>query len=263
MVASQRCLERARPTPFDAHQFEGRPPHKTQPQASAPPTAPKRASGLLDAGPLPHLEHHRRPHPRPLELGYIPTPLLTHQDNLGSYVPTGYTTKRRDHPAACGLPWGRGPYHRAGRLSDNRPSLPPRRHGLSRSDGAYPARLVGEFRDLAQGGRPAPRPAHHPRRYALPRTSLPHKRHPVVWARILRRPRRGAWCCGCKARDSDAPRPGLAQRGDRLRDGGWRGFAADLRVQAVLEFFASAIFILGDKRCRKEPTRAWLAAMRS
>src|SRR5207344_2442505 len=31
------------------------------------------------------LEHHRRPHPRPLELGYIPTPLLTHQDNLGSY----------------------------------------------------------------------------------------------------------------------------------------------------------------------------------
>jgi hypothetical protein len=22
---------------------------------------------------------------RPLELGYIPTPLLTHQDNLGSY----------------------------------------------------------------------------------------------------------------------------------------------------------------------------------
>src|SRR5271157_1185925 len=86
MVASQRCLERARPTPFDAHQFEGRPPHKTQPQASAPPTAPKRASGLLDAGPLPHLEHHRRPHPRPLELGYIPTPLLTHQDNLGSYI---------------------------------------------------------------------------------------------------------------------------------------------------------------------------------
>src|SRR5271157_3047287 len=85
MVASQRCLERARPTPFDAHQFEGRPPHKTQPRASAPPTAPKRASGLLDAGPLPHLEHHRRPHPRPLELGYIPTPLLTHQDNLGSY----------------------------------------------------------------------------------------------------------------------------------------------------------------------------------
>src|SRR5271165_3618108 len=84
MVASQRCLERARPTPFDAHQFEGRPPHKTQPRASAPPTAPKRASGLLDAGPLPHLEHHRRPHPRPLELGYIPTPLLTHQDNLGS-----------------------------------------------------------------------------------------------------------------------------------------------------------------------------------
>src|SRR5271166_5881162 len=55
MVASQRCLERARPTPFDAHQFEGRPPHKTQPRASAPPTAPKRASGLLDAGPLPHL----------------------------------------------------------------------------------------------------------------------------------------------------------------------------------------------------------------
>ena len=24
------------------------------------------------------VEHHRRPHPRPLELGYIPTPLLTH-----------------------------------------------------------------------------------------------------------------------------------------------------------------------------------------
>src|SRR5271157_4710594 len=55
MVASQRCLERARPTPFDAHQFEGRPPHKTQPRASAPPTAPKRASGLLDAGPLRHV----------------------------------------------------------------------------------------------------------------------------------------------------------------------------------------------------------------
>src|SRR5271165_2397808 len=56
MVVSHRCLERARPTPVDAHQFEGRPPgRKAQPRASAPPIAPKRASGLLDAGPLRHL----------------------------------------------------------------------------------------------------------------------------------------------------------------------------------------------------------------
>src|SRR5271165_2314332 len=106
MVASQRCLERARPTPFDAHQFEGRPPHKTQPRASAPPTAPKRASGLLDAGPLPHLEHHRRPHPRPLELGYIPTPLLTHQDNLGSYHKSrhsGWLTQQATSRPATGV----------------------------------------------------------------------------------------------------------------------------------------------------------------
>src|SRR5271157_2132900 len=48
MVVSHRCLERARPTPVDAHQFEGRPPgRKAQPRASAPPIAPKRASGLL------------------------------------------------------------------------------------------------------------------------------------------------------------------------------------------------------------------------
>ena len=47
-----------RPTPFDAHQFEGRPPgRKVQPRASAPPIALKRASGLLNAGPLRHLGH--------------------------------------------------------------------------------------------------------------------------------------------------------------------------------------------------------------
>ena len=50
MVDPQRCLERARPTPFDAPQFEGRPPgRKAQPRERATHSA-EGASGLLNAG---------------------------------------------------------------------------------------------------------------------------------------------------------------------------------------------------------------------
>ena len=37
-------------------------------------TITRRPARCQEAG----VEHHRRPHPRPLKLGYIPTPLLTH-----------------------------------------------------------------------------------------------------------------------------------------------------------------------------------------
>src|SRR4249919_977570 len=104
MVVPHRCLERARPTPFDAHQFEGQPPgRKARPRASAPPIAPKRASGLLDAGPLRHLERHRCPDLRPSELGEIPASFMSQLGNLASNLfskprSAGFRVSRPWHP---------------------------------------------------------------------------------------------------------------------------------------------------------------------
>ncbi len=78
-----------------------------------------------------------------------------------------YSAEHRDHPAAVRLPRHRGAHRRTRRISDLRPRLPPRRHGLSRCRRARPAQLLAGFRGVAArtatiGWSCSPPPRHHP-----------------------------------------------------------------------------------------------------
>ena len=68
-----------------------------------------------------------------------------------------HPAEHRHDSAPRGLPRGRGPHRRAGRLSDLGPRLPPRRHGLPRPGVARAPCRLGGIRGLAARPGPAAR----------------------------------------------------------------------------------------------------------
>ena len=60
-----------------------------------------------------------------------------------------YPAEHGNRVAAVRVPGDRGSHHRAGRISDHRPRLPPCRHGLSRCRDDRTARVMEGFRGLA------------------------------------------------------------------------------------------------------------------
>src|ERR1700719_1046520 len=83
-----------------------------------------------------------------------------------------YPAEHRNRIAAVRVPRDRGPHHRAGRISDLRPRVPPRWHGLSRCRDDCAARLVARFRGLAGGRTPSPGAVHHRRGDLLSRLPI-------------------------------------------------------------------------------------------
>ena len=114
-----------------------------------------------------------------------------------------YPAEHRNRPAAVRVLRDRGAHHRAGRISDLRPRLPPRRHGLSRCRDDRAARLVAGFRGLAGGRTPSPG-AVHDRRGDRP-ISITASRRPTC-------------CCSaanpraCRQRSTTPPMPASSFR---------------------------------------------------
>src|SRR5262249_4624890 len=85
------------------------------------------------------------------------------------------------HDSSSGrVPRRRGAHHRARGLCDQRPCVPPRRHGLPRSGRDRPSRQLGGVRGFGPPPPPPPPSLHHPRPPPPSPATVPPRPRPSV-----------------------------------------------------------------------------------